>query len=161
MRDYTPEEARIVVQEMTDQLCLDMTEKGLKAVSVSFWVGYSHAAAGRPCRGTVRLPHATNAAGLIVPGVLALYDERIDPAGRVRRIGIACSTPEDEGDAQLSFFGQTVGDTEQRSQAIQETVLKIKKKYGRNAMLKAMDLQEAATARERNEQIGGHRRGDD
>ena len=44
-----------------------------------------------------------------------------------------------------------------KEMALQKAILKIKKKYGKNAVLKVMDLQDGATAKERNEQIGGHK----
>ena len=44
-----------------------------------------------------------------------------------------------------------------REKRMQEAMLSIKKKFGKNAMLKGMNLQEGATARDRNEQIGGHK----
>ena len=51
------------------------------------------------------------------------------------------------------------GDMLVRNHKIQEAVLKIRKKYGKNAMLKGMNFEPAATTRERNRQIGGHKSG--
>ena len=45
----------------------------------------------------------------------------------------------------------------EKERSIQEAVLSIKKKYGKNAILKGMNLEEGATARDRNGRIGGHK----
>ena len=45
----------------------------------------------------------------------------------------------------------------EREKKVQRTLLDIKKKYGKNAILKGMNLEEGATAKSRNEQIGGHK----
>lgn len=63
-----------------------------------------------------------------------------------------------EGSVQLSLFADA-GQND-REKKLQTTVLDIKKKFGKNAILKGMSLQEAATARERNRQIGGHKSGE-
>ncbi|MBQ1470261.1 MAG: type VI secretion protein ImpB, partial [Schwartzia sp.] len=63
---------------------------------------------------------------------------------------------------QLSLFsGQEADETREEAAAKerrqQEAILAIREKFGKNAVFKAMDLQEAATARARNEQVGGHK----
>ena len=63
---------------------------------------------------------------------------------------------------QLDLFSdQNAAQSEQealeRERRIQETLLTIKKKFGKNAVLKGLDLEEGATARMRNDQIGGHK----
>lgn len=56
---------------------------------------------------------------------------------------------------QLDLFSDT--HKQEKEQKIQETMLRIKKKYGKNAILKGMNFKDGATMRERNQQIGGHR----
>lgn len=58
---------------------------------------------------------------------------------------------------QISLFDDTAA--LQKNHKVQETVLEIKKKFGKNAVLKGMNLQEHATTQERNRQIGGHKSG--
>ena len=55
----------------------------------------------------------------------------------------------------------TMGDAMKREQSMQEALLNIKKKYGKNAILRGISYQDGATARERNRQIGGHASGMD
>ena len=71
------------------------------------------------------------------------------------------------GDAQsyqqLDLFAQTPSDLRQQDEELarekkaQQAILAIRQKYGRNAVVRGMDLEEGATARERNQQIGGHK----
>ena len=77
-----------------------------------------------------------------------------------------CLTPEQSANEQLSLFvdyealeRQRKAEAEalEKERKLQEAVLDIKKKFGKNAVLRGMSLQEGATARQRNEQIGGHR----
>ena len=62
----------------------------------------------------------------------------------------------DNGAEQLSVFDE---EDSIKNKVIQETMLKIKSRYGKNAILKGMNFQDAATTRERNQQIGGHKAG--
>ena len=183
MRDYEYDEARIIVKEMADNMCLDMTAKGLVCRNLTLAVGYSNKYDLPLTRGTVPLIVPTNAAGSIVPAVVKCYNRIVNPAIPVRRIFINCNnvTPAD-GQRQMTLFdvpeekkSSAIRNTEatgrnrdlaiaqsstdeEKDVAIQEAVNKIKKKYGKNAMLKGVDFEEAATMRQRNEQIGGHRK---
>ena len=68
----------------------------------------------------------------------------------------------DAGTLQLSFFDTPdVLEAKEEENTLQKTVLSIKDKYGKNAMFKGLDLSEAATTRERNKQIGGHKSGEE
>jgi DNA polymerase V len=76
----------------------------------------------------------------------------------VRRINITCNrVVTDNGAEQLSVFDT---DDTAKNKTIQQTLLKIKAKYGKNSILKGMNFQESATTRERNRQIGGHKSGE-
>ena len=157
MRDYTPKEALVIVKEMCDNLCLDMVSKKVVTQSVSVYVGYAHAFGAEGAKGTVKLSSETNAYSIIVPAVAALYQRIINPSLAIRRIGLCChSIVPDQGVLQLNMFEDTTKQI--KDKAIQETILEIKAKYGKNAILKGMNYDEAATGRERNMQIGGHRK---
>ena len=157
MRDYTPKEALVIVKEMCDNLCLDMVSKKVVTQSVSLYVGYSHAYGTEGAKGTVKLSSETNAYSIIVPAVAALYQRIINPSYAIRRIGLCChGITSDQGAFQLNMFEDTTKQV--KAKAIQETILEIKAKYGKNSILKGMNYEEAATGRERNMQIGGHRK---
>ena len=135
---------------------------------------------GRPCpkhaHGTGNLDRWTSSSARIVNTMMDLFDRIADPDLTVRQIGIpACSLiPEDEipkeESVQLDFFTdpieedkkkQAEEEADAKERKLQMAALAVHDKYGKNALLKAMNLQEGATARERNQQIGGHRAGID
>ena len=114
--------------------------------------------------------HYTSSASDLLRAVTALYDRIVNPNLLIRRLSISANKLLPEADApkeeaeQLDLFTDYAA-KERREQAdeaaharerkIQEAMLGIKKKYGKNAILKGMNLEEGATARERNETIGG------
>ncbi len=118
--------------------------------------------------GTANLPRQTASARMITEAVVALYDQITDPALLVRRLTLTVNKLIQEGDsqeagdfAQLDLFAAPeAGETEealQREKRRQQAVLDIRKRFGKNAILKGNSLQEGATARQRNGQIGGHK----
>lgn len=157
MRDYSFEEGKLIVKEMTDLLCLDLVDQKLLTDSVTLQVGYSNSSALPPVRGTAALPVETNADGLVIPAIVEMYERIVDPKYPVRRINISCNRVVTEEYRQYSFF--TDMEELEKNRKIQEAVLHIKKKFGKNAVLKGINLEKAATTRERNRQIGGHKSG--
>ena len=118
--------------------------------------------------GTVHLPGHTSSTREIVEAVMGLYDRIVDENLLVRRLNIvACHVlPETDvvpvGMMQLDLFAPMIDPAEteaarRREKSRQQAVISIKKKYGKNAILKGMNLEEGATARDRNRQIGGHK----
>ena len=172
-RPYTWKEARVIVQEMANALCLDLSKKNLLADSVTMWVGFDHESVERgyqgPChidyygritpnhaKGTRRFRQRTNAEREISDGVLSLFDGRVDRTLLVRRIGLCANrvTP-DPGTVQLDLFIDHV--KQERDRKLQLALLDLKQRYGKNAVLRGMNYLEGATMRERNVQVGGHR----
>ena len=107
---------------------------------------------------------------------MELYDRIMDKKLSVRRINVTAAhvIPESEvrekpaACEQISMFDepdsieaqeqrQEDAAAEEKEKRIQKTLLEIKKKYGKNAILKGMNLEEGATAKDRNRQIGGHK----
>ena len=161
MRDYKFEEARIVMKEMVEAMCLLMVKKGVMTRSVSFYAGYSNSLDVPFSGGTASLPEESNSDTEWIRAVMEVFDAVMDHDLPVRRLGVSCNNVvKDTGIRQLSFFDtQGSGAEREREKKLMETVLSIKERFGSNAVLKGRDLSEGATARERNEQIGGHKRG--
>lgn len=161
MRDYNFEEGRLIIQEMMDLMSLDLLEKHLVTSSVSIYVGYSHTVDAKPAKGTAPIRIETNSDSILMPAVTELYERIVDPRLPIRRVMLTCNNVvTDTGCCQLNLFDQTVTlEALERDRKRQEAVLDIKRRFGKNAMLRGMDLQEAATTRERNRQIGGHKSG--
>ena len=157
MRDYNFEEGKLIVKEMMDLLCLDMVEKNLITKSVTLHVGYSNTLHLNSAHGTTSIHTETNADILLIPAITTLYENIVSPDFPVRRINITCNNVVHEEYHQFSFLEDT--QALERNRKIQKAVLEIKNKFGKDAVLKGMNLEEAATTRERNHQIGGHKSG--
>ena len=122
--------------------------------------------------GTENLSGYTSSASDLMNAVSKLYDRIVDPALLIRRLSISANRLLDEDTAQqretveqLDLFTDYDAKAEQqeedaashaRERKIQEAMLDIKRKYGKNAILKGLNFEEGATAKERNQQIGGH-----
>lgn len=157
-RDYNDEECLLIVKEMTDALCLDMAEQNLVTDSVSLMIGYTNTLHLKPDRGTVSLPFCTNAYHVIVPHVIQLYQQTIRGGTPIRRLSLSFKQVRDEAYQQYDLFTDPA--ELERDRKLQRAALEIKRKFGQNALVRGMDLQEAATAMERNRQIGGHKSGE-
>ena len=123
--------------------------------------------------GTANLKEYTSSTKQIVRAVTELYDRITDRKLLVRRISMAAchvlprsEIREEERFEQMDLFTDYTAlqkerekeqEEQERERKMQEAVLEIKRKFGKNAILKGMNLEEGATARERNSQIGGHR----
>lgn len=185
---YTAGKARLIVQEMTDLLVLDLVEKGLVTDQVVLTIGYDIENLQDPERSRVykgpvvkdhygrRIPkHAHGTANLgrhmsstrkIMDAVTELYDRIVDEGLLVRRINVTANHVIPERDTmppeeiQLDLFASGNSkeeETLEKERRRQKAVLKIRQKFGKNAILKGMNFQEGATARDRNSQIGGHK----
>ncbi len=102
-----------------------------------------------------KLPHPTNSFKQLIAAFEALFDEAVDRTRAVRRISIGFSDLMPEGLSTPSLFADIEGEAAERK--VQDAVLAVKERFGKNALLKGTSLKDKATARERNEQIGGHR----
>lgn len=175
--DYTYDEARIVMREMVDALVLELVEQHLVAESVSLSIGYAReSASGKGGEepvfqgehgkragwrsaphtgGTRKLGGRTNSLKKLMPRFEELFAATTDHAKPIRRlhVGVGSLLPEDFETVDL--FTDAVADAQERS--LQNTVLAVKGRFGKNALLRGTSLTEKATARERNEQVGGHR----
>lgn len=123
--------------------------------------------------GTGNLGKYTSSTKEILQAVAELFDRIVDPSLLVRRLNIVANHVIDEKSIsaepeaeQLDLFTDYAARDKQQAQdaaalererSKQEAILSIKKKFGKNAILKGMNLEEGATARDRNAQIGGHK----
>lgn len=158
-RDYTFEECKLIVKEMTDALCLDMVDQGVVTKSLSLMVGYSYEIEEKPATGTVSIIISTNSYRIILPYILELYERIVQKEKAIRRVCITCNGIFEETYKQYHLFTDYA--ELQRDKKLQKTVLDIKKRFGKNAIIRGMDLQKAGTAIERNRQIGGHKSGEE
>lgn len=157
MCDYSFQDGKLIAKEMMDLLCLDMVEKGLVTKSITLHVGYANQLHVPSAHGTISLETETNADLLIIPAITALYERIVNPNYHVRRMNITCNNVVPEEYHQYSFFVDAA--ELERNRKVQKAVISIKNKFGKDAILKGMNLEENATTRERNHQIGGHKSG--
>ena len=156
--DYRFEDALTVLKEMVDPLVLELIERHKVTDSVSLSVGYSrdmHGTAG----GTFRLGGYTNSVKKIRRAFVDYFRRTVNPNYPIRRINVGLNDLQDESYATLDLF--TDIDAEKRELELQKTVLGLRKKYGKNAILHGISLGEKATARTRNRLIGGHNSGEE
>ena len=174
--DYTLEETRMVMHEMLDASVLELVQKGLVAESISLSIGYAHPKIGANIEnldaynsftppthrrfyahtgGTRKIGRRTNSARVLKEHFEALFNETTNNALPIRRISIGFGGLLPEKYATTTLFDDIEAESKERRR--QEAIIAVREKFGKNAMLKGTSLQEKATARERNNQIGGHR----
>ena len=134
-----------------------------KGEIVSDWYGRR---TPRPAHGSTRLGQWTSSAGVIIEAVVRLYEKITDPHLTIRRVYLAAghvrseeAARQDEQFVQMDLFADYGVTEEKREQErrLQEAALEIRRRFGKNAIMKGMDLEEGATGRERRGQVGGHR----
>ncbi len=186
-RPYPYDQAKLVIREMADLMALDLVEKGLVTDQIVLTVGYDIENLADPLRrksycgpvttdfygrevpkhahGTYNFSRHNASSALILEAVSVLCQQIMDKGLLVRRINLtanhvlperALPPPQQE---QLTFFAEPENEDTwlQRERRRQQAVLVIKHRYGKNAILRGMNLQEGATAMERNRQVGGHK----
>lgn len=182
---YDFDKCRIVVREMVELQVLELVAKKLVTDSVTLDIGYDknigqHKYNGpmsldhygrtvpKPAHGSCKLKEHTSSTERIMEAVLAIYDRIVDRNLGVKRITLALGNVLDESKVEAEQFVQMdlftdytkleeEKEKQKRERKLQEAMLKIQGKYGKNAILKGTNLQEGATTIERNQQIGGHK----
>ena len=157
-RDYTYEEAKVVMTEMALNGCLELYRRHVITKKVWIGVGYSRDEIPSTYR-TVRLQDATQLSSLIQPAVTAAFEETAVRTVPIRRLAISFLDTCDEGCEGYDLF--TDWNRFEREKTLERTVLEIRSRYGKNAVLRGINLDKAGTQKERNEMIGGHRAGYD
>ena len=154
---YPYSRARIIVLEMIDELILELSAKELATDSVTLHIGYDRSGGDLPgtAHGTANLKIPSSSPEKIRRAVLDLYDRIVDPSRFVRRVTVTANRVVPDNYLQFDLFSDP--EKLEKEKNLQRIILEIRKKYGKNAILKGTSLQDGATARERHQQIGGHR----
>jgi DNA polymerase V len=135
---------------------------------------YYGKAVPKHAHGTFNFKKPTSSSRLIMDGATELFDRQVNPDLLIRRLNLTTNnvvsevtlSEQDRAPQQLDLFTDYEALEKQRQEEqakldkerrIQETQLKIKKRFGKNAILRGLNFEEGATAKERNEQIGGHK----
>ncbi|MBQ2804665.1 MAG: DNA repair protein [Clostridia bacterium] len=151
--DYSTEKAKLVLLEMALTVCQEMMRRHVITNHVGISVGYSKDVVP-PTGKTAKMAQTTNVFSVIRQYVSNLFDQTTVPGVPIRKLSIVFSPVCDEGCEGYDMF--TNFDAVQKEKRIEQTVLDIKTKFGKNAVIRGMDLQEGATQKLRNKLIGGH-----
>ena len=162
-RPYTYDEALVVVREMVDEGVLQLVGRRAACGHVSLWVGYAIQGLDWEVAARHQGPHAgvsrklsehTNSRAALERHVVRLFRESVDPRCPIKRVGLGFAGLVPEADAELTLFTDVRAERNERRLA--EATLAVKRRYGKNALVRGVSLRGGATGRDRNEQIGGH-----
>lgn len=183
---YEFSKAKLVLKEMADLLSLELVSKKIVTDQIVLTVGYDIESLKKSYSGAVetdrygrKIPKTahssenigryTSSTKLICETAMKLFDRIVDKELLVRRMYIVANHIITENDAekeheyiQINLFSDTGRQEAEENELkkekdMQKAILKIKSKYGKNSIIKGMNLKEGATALERNRQIGGHK----
>lgn len=149
------EKGKLIVKEMVDLLALELVARNSMTDSVTLHIGYSYRLERKPAHGTITLPSATSSARDLIAYTMKLYERIVDPKEPIYRVCISFNNIGSDAYQQYDLF--TSPEEKEREKRMQKAMLEIKNRYGKNAILKGMNLEEGAKTIERNQQIGGHR----
>ena len=151
--DYSYDKAKIVMYEMALAGCQEMMRRHVISNGVGIYVGYSKDVI-EPTGGNIRMSYATNLYSNVKEYVEILFDQHVERDVPIRRLGITFGNIMDEACEGYDLF--TDFEKVEREKRLENTVLGIKDRFGKNAMFRGLDLSEGATALARNKMIGGH-----
>ena len=178
---YEYDKALLIIREMAELLALDLVKKGLCTDQIVLTVGYDiknisnkekfrgkteidfyGRVAPKRAHGSQNIGTFTSSSLLVVKAATELFARIVDKKLSVRRMYVVANHTQDEKEykakpKQLSLFSEPEQETETEEKAIQNTVLELQSRFGKNAVIKGMNLFEGATTVERNKTIGGHR----
>lgn len=183
---YKTDKARLVLKEMMDSMAMSLVEKGYAADSVSIYIGYDSdwpetysgpivrdyygRLVPKGSHGSAKLKAPTISSQILIKTAVAVFDRIAEKELLVKRIGLGVECKDKGMKVQPTLFDLEENSNPQpndpgmdscirneKEKKQLEVALALKKRFGKNVILRGMDLEEGATARERNSQIGGHK----
>ena len=151
--DYNYKDAYLIMKEMVETNVLSLTEKHLVTNHISLFIGYSKNVI-KPSRESCKITVTTNSYRLLLEEFKRLYKRVVNPNYPIRQIAISFGNVINEAYEQYNLFTD-IEDIE-KEKRVQEALVEIKAKFGKNSVLKGMNYLEKATARKRNGLVGGH-----
>lgn len=184
-RPYNYNDTKIIIKEMIDSLVLDLVKKNLITDSVALILDYDinnkeyngtltldhyGRKVPKPSNGRINLEYKTSSQEIIIPKIIELYNKIVNKSLLIKRVTIVFNNLEQTSKIsnkkiykQINLFNiNKVNEINEISRLQEEnklnkTVIELKEKYGKNAVLKGINLLECSTMVERNNQIGGHK----
>ncbi len=182
---YSAKDAKLITKEMMDSLILDLVRGHLLTNQITLTINYDIKSMedykgdtivdyyGRVVpkysHGTGNLDHYTSSTKIITDKISKVYDEIVNPDLKIRKLTVAVYNLIYEDDSnkdlvrkQLDIFTSEEDEiksevNEETEKNVQEAIIKIQNKFGKNSILKGMNLEKKSTAIRRNSEVGGHK----
>ena len=157
--DYAFEDALIVLKEMVEKIVLELIENKLVTNNISLSISYSRNINIKATGGSRKLSLYTNSVKNLMKNFEDFYLETVSKNLPIRKISVGLNNVVNEIYKDYDLLSD-IG-MENKEYALQGVVIDIKKRYGKNSILRGMSYQKNATGRERNKMVGGHNGGED
>lgn len=154
---YAHKEAKLILKEMVDSLCLEMARQHVVANQVVIDLGFEGDVPRQHF--SVRISCLTNLPSFFMKAVIDAFDDKTDWTLWIRRVNIGFAGICNEDYEHYDLF--TDLEAVDKEKSVRDALLRIEEMYGKNAALRGMDYQSGATRRERNTMVGGHAGGED
>ena len=153
--DYNTKDAFLVMKEMVETNVLALTEHHVVTNHISLYIGYSKDIV-KGSRGSCKITNTTNSYKILIEEFTLLFKRIVKKGYPIRQIAISFGNIQDEHFEQYNLFELSNLEDIEKEKRLQETLVEIKNKYGKNAVLKGMNYLDKATQRKRNQLVGGH-----
>lgn len=183
-RPYEFNEGKTILIEMIDKLSLSLVRKALVTDHMTIYISYDienmktykgktmkdmyGRTVPKQSRGSISLDFYTSSAKYMIKKALLWYEKNVNRELWIRKFNISFdninleNNKQSDNNMQLDFFEDTIDDEKniedlEKEKRLQKATIEIQKKFGKNALLKGLNLNEESTSIERNKTIGGHR----
>lgn len=151
-KDYNGNNIKIIIREMVEVVAMRLHKNHVTSSLIGLGIGYSKDVGGGFYH-QIKLDQATDVENIILANALMIFDKYYEDLP-IRKVTVSCGRLQEKSGVQLNIFDNIEKIKEQEQ--IDEAILEIKDKYGKNALLKASSLLNDSTIHERNKKIGGH-----
>ena len=151
-KDYNGNNIKIIIREMVEVVTMRLHKNHVTSSLIGLGIGYSKDVGGSFYH-QIKLDQPTDIESVILANALMIFDKYYEDLP-IRKVTVSCGRLQEKSGVQLNIFDNIEKIREQEQ--INEAILEIKDKYGKNALLKASSLLDDSTIQERNKKIGGH-----
>ena len=151
-KDYNGNNIKIIIREMVEVVTMRLHKNHVTSSLIGLGIGYSKDVGGSFYH-QIKLDQPTDIESVILANALMIFDKYYEDLP-IRKVTVSCGRLQEKSGVQLNIFDNIEKIREQEQ--INEAILEIKDKYGKNALLKASSLLNDSTIQERNKKIGGH-----
>lgn len=155
LKDYTMEEAKLIIKEMNDDLCSRMRSFNLECEVIHLMVGYSDTINHPGFAHQIQLLFPTSNNNKIYDALMNIYNSYIEDYA-IRRINITFSKFTKQEEAGISLFDDVY--TDQKEENMFKAMDEVQAKFGKNKLLRTSSKTKSSNAIERHNQIGGHKK---